>query len=77
MNEVRNILVGLELTEKGSQLSYYDRETKQPVGVPVKVGTNLYVYPASLCKMAGKREWHTGIEAEYLDEHRIRFTVNF
>jgi len=65
MNEVRNILVGLELTEKGSQLSYYDRETAQPVGVPVKVGTNLYVYPASICKMEGRKEWHTGIEADY------------
>ena len=65
MNEVRNILVGLDLTEKGSQLSYFDRRTGEPVSTPVKVGTNLYVYPLSVCKMEGRKEWHTGIEADY------------
>ena len=65
MNEVRNILIGLDLTAKGSQTSYYDRQTKEPVSAPVKVGTNLYVYPTAICKMEGRKEWHTGIEAGY------------
>lgn len=65
MNEVRNILIGLDLTAKGSQMSYYDRQTKEPVSAPVKVGTNLYVYPTAICKMEGRKEWHTGIEAGY------------
>ena len=65
MNEVRHILAGLELTPKGTQLSYYDRQTKEPVSVPFKVGTNLCVYPTAICKMEGRREWHIGVEAGY------------
>lgn len=65
MNEVRNILMGFEIDRNGSQISYYDRRSGEPVSVPVKVGTNLYTFPTSLCKMAGKDEWHFGLEADY------------
>lgn len=65
MNEVHNILIGFELNDEGSQLCYYDRKTAEPVSVPSKVGTNMFVFPTLLCKMAGKDEWHFGIEADY------------
>ena len=65
MNEVRNLLIGIELTEKHAQLCYFDRKLKDPVSVPMRVGTNLYHFPMELVKLPGKEEWRIGYEAEY------------
>ena len=70
MNEVRNILVGMEIGETSAQIAYYDRKGKEPVSVPIKVGTNLYVFPVQLVKMPGRDEWHFGYEAEYFAKER-------
>ncbi len=68
MNEVRNILVGMEIGPKEAQLSYYDRKVKEPVSVPVKVGSNLYTFPVALVKLRGRDEWRFGYEAEYFEK---------
>lgn len=65
MNEIRNLLIGFELNRDSCQLSYYERRAGEPVSVPVKVGTNLYTFPTHLTKIAGKEEWHFGLEADY------------
>ena len=65
MNEVRNLLIGVELSERSAQLCYYDRRLKEPVSVPMRVGTNLYAFPMMLVKLPGKDEWRIGFEAEY------------
>ncbi len=65
MNEVRNVLLGFEINKEGSQICYYDRKAQEPVSVPTKVGTNLFVFPTELAKTEGKSEWHFGLEAEY------------
>ncbi|MBQ0059201.1 MAG: hypothetical protein KBS83_04485, partial [Lachnospiraceae bacterium] len=70
MNEVHNLLIGYELNKKGSQIAYFDRETGQPVSVPAKVGTGMYVFPTTLCKIQGKDVWHFGIEADYFSAQR-------
>ncbi len=65
MNEVRNLLVGLEIGRGASRLSYFDRGIGEPVPLAVKTGTNLYEYPTVLVKVRGRDEWHIGYEAEY------------
>ncbi len=65
MKEVRNILIGLELREELTQLSYYDRKAREAVSMPLKVGTNIYTFPTKLVKLRGKEEWHYGMEAEH------------
>ncbi len=65
MKEVRNILIGLDLGEKQTQLSYYDRNARDVASVPLKVGTNIYQFPTTLVKRTGKDEWHYGMEAEH------------
>ncbi len=65
MKEVRNILIGLEILEEHSQLTYYDRKAREAVSVPPKVGTNIYHFPTKLVKLRGKDEWHYGMEAEH------------
>lgn len=65
MNEVRNILVGLDFGEKVSQMCYYDRKDEEPVSIPVKVGTGQYTFPNCISKKPGEEQWHFGLEAEY------------
>ena len=65
MNEIRNLLIGLELGEETSQLAYYDRRTKNPVSVAVKPGTNLYRFPTVLTRLREEGKWMIGYEAEH------------
>lgn len=65
MNETKNIIVGLELGSKTSQLCYYDRKEKEPISLSPKVGSNQYPFPTSLSKKPGEDVWHLGLEAEY------------
>lgn len=65
MNEVRNILVGIEIGRTCAQICYFDRRQAEPVSIPTKVGTNQYAFPVSLAKMEGKEEWHFGFEADF------------
>ena len=65
MNEIRNIIIGFQLDPEKSQICYYDRKSQEPVSLSTKVGSSLYEFPTTLCKIAGKEEWHFGVEAEY------------
>ncbi len=65
MNEVTNVLIGFELGREGSQICYYDRTACEPICVPTKVGTNLFLFPTALGKVKGRKDWHFGLEARY------------
>ena len=40
MNEIRDILIGIDFGRKESQISYYDRKAGEPLSVSMKVGTS-------------------------------------
>lgn len=65
MNEVRNIIVGLDFGAVASQLCYFDRHAGEPVSLSMKVGAGQYSFPNCLSKKPGKEEWHFGLEVEY------------
>lgn len=75
MNEVRDVIIGFEFGEKGSQISYYDRKEGEPVSLPVKVGTGEYVFPNELSKKTGEDQWHFGPEVEYFTEQKEEIPV--
>ena len=75
MNEVRNILLGIEISRDNAQLCYYDRSLKEPVSIPVKVGSNLCSFPMLLVKMKGKDEWHFGFEARFFEQQENGISV--
>lgn len=37
MNETRNIIVGLEIGKRQSQICYFDRKEKEPISISVKL----------------------------------------
>lgn len=76
MNEVRNIIVGFELGEKVSQLSYYDRGEKEPLSLAVKAGTNQYTFPTCISKKQGTDSYHYGVEAEYFASHQDEILID-
>lgn len=65
MNETRNIMIGFDFGEKDSQISYYDRQEKEPISISPKMGSNQYEFPTLLSKKPGEMLWHIGLEAEY------------
>lgn len=65
MNEIRDILIGIDFGRKESQISYYDRKAEEPLSVSMKVGTSQYEFPTCICKRVDRGDWCFGREAEY------------
>lgn len=65
MNEIRDLIIGIDFGKEYSQICYYDRKAGEPVSVPVKVGSSQVEIPACICKRAGQSEYYIGLEAEY------------
>lgn len=76
MNETRNIIIGLELGPRASQICYYDRQEKEPVSISPKVGSNQYLFPTILSKKPGEEVWHMGLEGEYFSAHQGEVLVD-
>lgn len=65
MNEIRNILIGIDFGKTESQICYYDRKAKEPVSLAMKVGSSQYEFPTCLCKSMEQDVWYLGREAIY------------
>lgn len=65
MNEIRDILIGIDLGKTESQISYYDRKAKEPVSLSMKVGSSQYEFPTCVCKNMDQDVWYFGREALY------------
>ncbi len=63
MNEIRDILIGIDFGKTESQLCYYDRKAKEPVSLSMKVGTSQYEFPTCMCKSMEQNVWYFGLEA--------------
>lgn len=75
MNEIRELLVGIDLGKEFSQICYYDRKADEPMSISMKAGTSHYEAPSCLCRKAENGEWNVGIEAEYFARERGGFLV--
>ena len=63
--EIRNLLVGLSIGEKYTQIAYYDRKMRDAVCLTTRAGKEQPAFPTSLTCLIADREWHFGREAEY------------
>ena len=75
MNEVRNIIVGIEMGEKTSQICYYDRSENQPVSLNL-TGQASGTFPTYLSKKVGEDAYHFGNEAEYFGVHKNEILID-
>lgn len=75
MNEIRDILIGVDFGREVSQICYYDRKRQEPAEVSMKVGANLFENSSCVCCWGKNQEWSIGLEAEYFAREREGFLV--
>lgn len=68
--EPKNLIVGVDLNRRESQICYYERNSQDAVSAPVKVGSSRATFPTLLCRVPDTGEWHYGLEAEYFAEQK-------
>lgn len=65
MNEIRDLIVGIDFGKEMSQISYYDRKAGEPRSISMKVGTSQLEAPTCLCRRVEQKDYCVGLEAEY------------
>lgn len=70
MNEIRDLIVGIDFGKEYSQISYYDRKGGEPRSISMKVGTSQYEAPTCLCKRVEQKDYCVGLEAEYFAQEK-------
>lgn len=76
MNETRDLIIGIDLGKKYSQICYYDRKAEESRSLPVKVGSSLYETPTCLCRRAEQGDYCIGLEAEYFAREKGGFFLD-
>lgn len=65
MNEIRDLIVGIDFGRKSSQICYFDRKAGEPRSISMKVGASQYEAPTCLCRRVEQKDYCVGLEAEY------------
>lgn len=65
MNEIRDLIVGIDLGREYSQICYYDRKGEEPRSLSMKIGGSEYEAPTRLCRRPAQKDYCVGLEAEY------------
>ncbi|MBR2765816.1 MAG: hypothetical protein IKE03_07540 [Blautia sp.] len=65
MNEIRDLIIGIDFARGSSQITYYDRRAGEPRSVPEKAGSADFEIPTRLCIGTGRKEYCIGSEALY------------
>lgn len=65
MNEIRDLMIGIDFGKEYSQICYYDRKAGEPRSMSMKVGSSQYEAPTCLCYRMEHGDYCVGLEAEY------------
>ena len=75
MNEIRDLIIGIDFGKEDSQICYYDRNAKEPRSLSMKVGSAQYEAPTRLCRRVEQGDYCVGLEAEYFAREKGGFLV--
>lgn len=70
MNEIRDLIIGIDFGKEFSQISYYDRKALEPRSLSMKVGSSQYEAPSLLCRRLEQNDYCVGLEAEYFGKEK-------
>lgn len=70
MNEIRDLMIGIDFGKKYSQICYYDRKADEARSISMKVGSSQYEAPTCLCRRVEQGDYCIGLEAEYFARER-------
>lgn len=65
MNEIRDLMIGIDFGKKYSQICYYDRKAEEARSLSMKVGSSQYEAPTCLCRRLEQGDYCIGLEAVY------------
>lgn len=65
MNEIRDLIVGIDFGKEYSQICYYDRKADEPRSLSMKVGSSQFEAPTCICRRVEHEDYCVGLEAEY------------
>ena len=65
MNEIRDLMIGIDFGKKFSQICYYDRKADEARSISMKVGSSQYEAPTCLCYRMEHSDYCIGLEADY------------
>ena len=70
MNEIRDLIIGIDFGKETAQVFYFDRKAQEPRALSMKAGTNLCEVPVLLLRRGQQGDFLAGLEAEsYEKEH--------
>ena len=49
MNEIRDLIIGIDIGKEYTQICYYDRKAEEARSLSMKVGTSQYEAPGCIC----------------------------
>lgn len=75
MNEIRDLIIGIDIGREISQICYYDRRADEARSVSMKVGGSLFEAPTVLCYRPEHGEYCVGVEAEYFSREKDGLAV--
>ena len=76
MNEIRDLIIGIDFGKEISQLCYYDRKAEEPDFVSMQVGAELYEIPTLLCRRLEQGDYCVGPAAEYFASRHGGILIN-
>ena len=65
MNEIRDLLIGIDIGKEYTQICYYDRKAEEARSLSMKVGASQYEAPGCICYRTDHGDYCVGLEAEY------------
>ena len=68
MNEVRNLLIGIDFGKENTQICCYDRKADEPRSLSVKAGDGSYEIATNLAKRPDSADYMIGISAQQAEE---------
>ncbi|MFV0527930.1 MAG: DUF5716 family protein [Lachnospiraceae bacterium] len=68
MNEIKNVLIGMDFGEKTSQLTYYNRRLRDAISFTPIAGSSQFDFATMLARRAGRKDWNIGREAEFFSK---------
>ena len=66
MNEIRNLIIGVDLGRSRTQICYFDRKAGCPRSLSMRVGASTYEVPTILARRFGQKDFFVGLDAETL-----------
>ncbi|MBR2528190.1 MAG: hypothetical protein IKE58_06965 [Blautia sp.] len=65
MNEVRDLIIGIDFGKESSQIAVYDRKASEPCSISETVGSSDFEIPTTVCLRHKNKAFCIGTEAKY------------